>query len=1499
MILFTILILLVSCINGTSIDDSSVMAETNFGLLNTKQINAIGLYNIAVDCGRRQDFVCSRRYYLEALELYPTFPEAHQNIAIIIESSSKNDDNYEENYERVIYHHQKSIEYARDDTFLAAAMANLASVEFHYFKHRHGNTITSMDIHNEMIQNIIRILNKSLEIDNKGAHALFTIGQVYSDVSHTNEAYKYFEALSLYEPENTLALLNLGNFHFKAGNYSEAANYYNKALSSKQLNQNLRDQENFLMISNNLGQSLREMGKLDESFDIFHGIVAAELMNIFANATEEHPSLLSGLYKWSFSNALAMYGMTSYWRNIEYIEYYLEKKVMAESFLETLSIVPLSSPIDPYTFSLIRFATKISDKLVCMASCRFLPTSYGNKKKMGEHDGILNVGYISFDWRDHPMGRLTQKLVTGHNNSNGIAVSLYSYGFDDGSETRKYIKMKSGSNFFDVSDMKNGKDVGFIINEHKIDILIDITTHTYNGRIGIAASKPAAIIINYLGFPGTTGCLGFDYTMVDSKVISPEASKDLFSEKLILLPPSYQANFMPLNSTVCLNYQSKCRGKVMTSSQKYHVDNENMFLLCSFNANKKLEPYSFETWMNIMRQSPETVLLILIDHDVAKKNLLFTAISYGINKNRFIFAEKLSWRDHLARISSCDIVLDTFVYGAHTTTTDALWAYVPVISLSSWGTDRMPSRVASSLTTKLLEGLTYSHVNDVLIANSVREYEENILTLIKRKNLLQKIKLIIGKAALNSRLFDYSYTIASIERAYMAVWDIHHGLSTTYNIIIGDAISTNTEIRAKKWIEHLENDNAYHLADNYTRDNINSNNGTVIVTKVIEQRFALSFPQTKNTYLFSRDTFESIVTDYNYCIDACEVTARDIIEGLNNDQLHRQIVQCCVHNYPEQIIQALCNALYYLSTTNCSIESELFEKWSSIIFELHLENYVEIAQNRSPQSYSHLWNDFFSNFPTLFPNIREEIIPFYTVNSKYLKSIVVDANVTSLNIDISMILNNHVVCLLSDTKNNDSLQKVGLLLSSFYISPSSNRYLNIGLGLEIVAKNDNNSPKLVDLSSAVNITSNGIISMQLERYRDSKHDNTNYINGNYSTLALHKIVIYCYEYGNEWWPNWGPSKVLSGNSGIGGSEEAVVYLSVELAKLGYNVEIYADPPAEDISTIYYSVNETNFGSVSWYHYSAFDPDRLDYDVFISWRYAVSMPLSSKHRLRVLWLHDLIEKKSFPLDFWDNNVDFVMVQSEFHKKMFINCDHEMCNETTSVEILPNGIVLAAATAPQNRNNVFIYGSAPNRGLEIVLLQWATIKEHIPDAILEVYYGFSPSVDKQLSKLTANYQSWKSRMMELLKQDGVQYYGPVDHTTLQYAYARAGFLLYPSTFQETGCITVIKAMAYGAIPITSKLSPSVLETITGQYDFGPKIPLTMKAVKENSHELENWTHEWTQHVIDTYTKHDANSINEHRTKMMKYAREVFTWRNSALLLHSKIAKWKAEINFNNTK
>jgi predicted O-linked N-acetylglucosamine transferase (SPINDLY family) len=135
------------------------------------------------------------------------------------------------------------------------------------------------------------------------------------------------------------------------------------------------------------------------------------------------------------------------------------------------------------------------------------------------------------------MGRLTQWLVTHHNDSIIRSISL-SYGPNDDSYTRYYIQNKS--NFIDFYLELNDAEVANSINQLDLDIIIDLTAHTYKGRMSIAALKPSSIVVNYLGFPGTTGCKGFDYNMVTSHIVPPELSKSLFSEKMIYLPYNYQ-----------------------------------------------------------------------------------------------------------------------------------------------------------------------------------------------------------------------------------------------------------------------------------------------------------------------------------------------------------------------------------------------------------------------------------------------------------------------------------------------------------------------------------------------------------------------------------------------------------------------------------------------------------------------------------------------------------------------------------------------------------------------------------------------------------------------------------------------------------------------------------------------------------------------------------------------------------------------------------------------
>jgi len=214
---------------------------------------------------------------------------------------------------------------------------------------------------------------------------------------------------------------------------------------------------------------------------------------------------------------------------------------------------------------------------------------------------------------------------------------------------------------------------------------------------------------------------------------------------------------------------------------------------------------------------------------------------------------------------------------------------------------------------------------------------------------------------------------------------------------------------------------------------------------------------------------------------------------------------------------------------------------------------------------------------------------------------------------------------------------------------------------------------------------------------------------------------------------------------------------------------------------------------------------------------------------------------------------------------------------------------------NHNHIFIYGSAPNRGLEYVLQQWKNIKESIPKAELHIYYGFTTTIITNLKKVMNENQfhSWYSYIQTMLKQDGIIYHGNVDHITLTNAYKNAGFLLYPTTFQETGCITVLRAMSCGCIPITSRLIPSVLYDLTLDYDLGPKYyPLNLSIIQQQNiihnssknnnnykNALQNWLeNHWTPAVISAFYM-DREILNKHRMKMKDFILSNYTWRHSA--------------------
>ena len=288
-----------------------------------------------------------------------------------------------------------------------------------------------------------------------------------------------------------------------------------------------------------------------------------------------------------------------------------------------------------------------------------------------------------------------------------------------------------------------------------------------------------------------------------------------------------------------------------------------------------------------------------------------------------------------------------------------------------------------------------------------------------------------------------------------------------------------------------------------------------------------------------------------------------------------------------------------------------------------------------------------------------------------------------------------------------------------------------------------------------------------------------------------KIVIYCGDQGGF---TWGPESV---NTGIGGSEEAVINMSYCLRDLGWNVHVYN------------SATHTGLIDGVYYHeYFEWDPTE-GADIFIAWRHPSFVDFAPEKSRVFLWLHD-IQVKQYWNDARIKRCEKIMVLSEAHKRNL-----ESIGIGEKFWVTSNGIdPKQFNVAPIKKAHSFIYASSPNRGLETTLNYWPKIRERFQDAVLHIYYGWDKGFD-----LYPHLRDLKSRIVKMVsdnEQNGVVWHGKVGHMEIAQAFLECDYWLYPSWFPETSCITAMKAQAAGCWPITTDAS-ALAETVV----YGDKI------------------------------------------------------------------------------
>jgi len=270
-----------------------------------------------------------------------------------------------------------------------------------------------------------------------------------------------------------------------------------------------------------------------------------------------------------------------------------------------------------------------------------------------------------------------------------------------------------------------------------------------------------------------------------------------------------------------------------------------------------------------------------------------------------------------------------------------------------------------------------------------------------------------------------------------------------------------------------------------------------------------------------------------------------------------------------------------------------------------------------------------------------------------------------------------------------------------------------------------------------------------------------------------EISIYC----GQAWEDWAAPSVLKG---IGGSEEAVIYLSKELTKLGYLVTVYCS--CGDLAGTYEGVTYKDF-----FEFNPYD----EYNTVIAWRGNIFGNIQAKRKL--IWLHDVPSGMFSETEV--DTFDRVIVLSNFHKSLLPNFI-----PVGKAFVSSNGINLKdfrLKDAPERNPYRMIYTSSYDRGIEHLLKMWGEIKKEVPQAELHLFYGWE-TYDAMLAKGLREPQ-FKNYMLELMKQPGVFEHGRVSHKKLNKELYKSKFFVYPSHFEEISCISAMKAQACGCVPV----------------------------------------------------------------------------------------------------
>ncbi len=361
----------------------------------------------------------------------------------------------------------------------------------------------------------------------------------------------------------------------------------------------------------------------------------------------------------------------------------------------------------------------------------------------GQEGRPLRVGYVSPDFCNHPVAYFLAPLLAHHNKAEFEVYCYSDVGRPDG--ITAYFR-EQASVWRDTQPLSDEALATRIANDH-IDILVDLAGHTANNRLRVFARKPAPLQVTYLGYPNTTGLAAMDYRLTDAWADPPGMTEHLHSESLLRLESGFLC-YRPLDGSVVAS---------PPSTEKRYIT------FGSFNNLAKVTPDVISLWARVLLAVPGSRLLLKTKplHDkITRQNVYRQFDACGVERERI---ELVGWVDslggHLGLYSKVDIGLDTFPYNGTTTTCEALWMGVPVVTLEGVS---HAGRVGVSILSQT--GLTE------FIASDRESYIEIAASLAADPERLVALRKASRAQVAESALCNAPALAGEVEKHYRDIW---------------------------------------------------------------------------------------------------------------------------------------------------------------------------------------------------------------------------------------------------------------------------------------------------------------------------------------------------------------------------------------------------------------------------------------------------------------------------------------------------------------------------------------------------------------------------------------------------------------------------------------------------------------------------------------------------------------------------------------------------------